>query len=36
MLSLSIGKFIGGIIGEDLTDKRQKKHIGITTITYLY
>ena len=32
VLSLSIGKFIDGIIGEDLTDKRQKKHIGITTI----
>ena len=25
VLSLSIGKFIDGIIGEDLTDKRQKK-----------
>ena len=32
VLSLSIGKFIDGIIGEDLTDGLQKKHTGITTI----
>ncbi len=32
VLSLSIGKLVEGIIGEDLYDKEGRNHLGITTI----